>query len=90
MSDDGLAQLAGLENLKVLELDTFSVTDAGMAEVGKLTGLTSLRLPSQITDEGLAHLGGLKNLEKLGLAFARVTDAGLKNIAGMSGMTAIK
>ena len=46
-------------NLRILQLDNTSVTDAGLKSVAGLTRLVDLRLShTQITDAGLKHIRG--------------------------------
>ena len=53
-----------------------SITDVGMAEVGKCTNLQSLNLAycSSITDAGMAEVGKCTNLQSLNLSYYNITD----------------
>jgi hypothetical protein len=83
VTDEGLAHLAGLTQLKRLKL--YHVTDAGLAHVAGLPHLQELTLISlKITDEGLTHLEGLTQLHTLEIHFLEVTDAGLAHLAGLT------
>ncbi|MCH2114095.1 MAG: hypothetical protein MK171_04195 [Pirellulales bacterium] len=66
LSDQGLAVLSQLKNLRQLHLENSSVTDSGLVH---LSGLASLRYlnvyGTAITDAGLKHLEGLEQLKKL-------------------------
>jgi hypothetical protein len=105
VTDDGLAALSGLVDLKELDLSRnpdilaswFSnanpnakLTDAALVHVGALPRLTSLVLSgNQITDAGLARLSGLGNLETLELDDTPVTDAGLQHLKGLKRLKAL-
>jgi hypothetical protein len=85
-SDDYLAPLKDLKaNLVGLNLRGQDVTDAQLAILKELTGLTRLHLENtKVTDKGLEQIKGLTNLEYLNLyGDAGVTDAGLVNLEGM-------
>jgi YHS domain-containing protein len=85
------AQLANLTPIAAqvyeLNLAGSKVTDAGLAEVGKLTNLRRLHLEkTAVTDAGLANLKGLANLEYLNLYSTAVTDAGLAHLTGLKNL----
>ena len=92
MDDEGLKELAKLQNLERLILSVHpdnaydksktKITDEGLKEIAKLQNLTSLSLSrSQITDEGLKELAKLQKLKSLTLNFTHITGAGLKEMA---------
>ena len=84
VSDDWLARLEGLDQLRQLNLAATPFTDAGLTHLRGLTELRGLNLAgTRITDAGLANLSGLTNLEELGLAATGVTDAGLAHLMGL-------
>lgn len=77
-TDEDLASLKVLTDLRVLTLDATKVTDSGLSHLTGLSQLRALDLNSTgITDKGLAHLKGLMKLEQVGLIGTQVTDAGL-------------
>ena len=80
-TDEGLKEVAKLQNLERLSLDATKVTDEGLKEVAKLGFLKWLYLPSQITDAGLKEVAKLRYLTGLGLSGTKITDAGLKEVA---------
>jgi Leucine-rich repeat (LRR) protein len=85
-SDDYLTPLKDLKaSLVSLNLRGQDVTDAQLAHLKDLTGLTRLHLENtKVTDKGLEQLKGLTNLEYLNLyGDAGVTDAGLASLEGM-------
>ncbi len=84
-SADYLTPLHDLKGLVVhLNLRGQPVTDADLAQLKDLTGLTELHLENtKVTDKGLANLKGLTNLEYLNLYGTPVSDAGLANLEGL-------
>jgi Leucine-rich repeat (LRR) protein len=85
VTDAGLKELAGLKQLRWLDLTGVKVTDAGLKELDGLTQLQALQLGStQVTDAGLKELAGLKQLRTLHLHGLKVTDAGLKELDGLT------
>jgi hypothetical protein len=82
--DAGLKELAGLKQLRILDLWGTRVTDAGLKELAGLKQLQVLNLhDTPVTDAGLKELAGLNQLRGLDLALTEVTDAGLKELAGL-------
>lgn len=57
------------------------ITDSGLLHIGKLTGLTSLRihypLDSPLTDRSINAISGLTNLTKLSIDYCRYSDEAL-------------
>ena len=87
ITDAGLKELAGLQELQTLDLTGAQVTDAGLKELVPLKGLQTLNLSfTQTTDASLKDLAEHKGLRELGLAGTPVTDAGLKNLAELKGL----
>lgn len=82
LDDKGLATVAQLkDDIHVLNLRDTKITDAGLAEVGKLGQLRRLHLErTAIGDAGLGHLANLQQLEYLNLYGTKVTDAGLAKL----------
>jgi internalin A len=80
VTDDGLANLAGLTNLVTLNLEGTQITDAGLIHLERLTKIETLYLPdNRITDAGLSHLTGLAKLSRLCLQRdPQVTDSELE------------
>jgi uncharacterized membrane protein/mono/diheme cytochrome c family protein len=78
------------EQIAWLKLGGTKVTDASLAEIGKLKNLNKLHLEhTAVTDAGLAHLKNLPYLEYVNLVETKITDAGLKNIASMKGLRSV-
>lgn len=86
VTDAGLAPLAELANLKVLDLLEAPITDAGLTHLKGLTGLEELFLGRSITDAGLVNLKGLTGLVNLRLHGSKITDAGLANLASLTNL----
>jgi hypothetical protein len=84
VSDAGLSRLAGLMNLRTLNLGQTEVTDDGLVAVAGMTRLTLLRLgSSHVAGPGLAHLSGMQELRHLILQDAPLTDDGLSHLRGL-------
>jgi hypothetical protein len=67
VTDRGMASIARLKSLRVLEIiDCGGVTDAGMAFLSTLPHLESIEMPySSIGDEGVAQLAKLRSVRNL-------------------------
>ena len=80
--DASFARLAPIAaNLRWLDLAGTAVSDAGLAPLEAMPGLTRLHLErTTITDAGLAHLARLAELEYLNLYGTQVTDAALSHL----------
>jgi hypothetical protein len=71
--------------LEVLNADSPSVTDAGLAHLRGLTKLSYLGLGgTQVSDAGPAHLKGLTKLSGLDLSRTHITDGGLAHLKGLT------
>lgn len=84
VADDALcACLRDAVNLQRLRLRESSVTDAGLAQLTRLSKLETLDLAgSPITDAGLVHVAALPALRVLRLGNCRISGAGLAHLAG--------
>jgi hypothetical protein len=61
LKDADLALLAGLPQLKSVNLTDTAISDEGLRHLAGLTGLTDLYLGgTKVTDKGMTHLEGLK------------------------------
>lgn len=80
VTDEGLAHVAKLESLKVLEIsDCGAITDAGMSYLSTMTNLETFDMPnSAIGDEGVAHLSKIPRLKTLVMNGTRMTDKSLE------------
>ncbi len=80
-------EIAGLKKVEQLDLGDTGVTDADMALVARMAGLTTLWLNNTaITDAGAAALAGIAGLTRLSLANTAITDAGAAALAGIAGL----
>lgn len=82
VTDEGLAEVARLPNLRALGGCHGHVTDQGLAILARMPALEELEISSsRITDAGLAHLTKLPRLRFLQLWGSSVTDAGMAQVA---------
>ena len=82
VTDGDLKELAGLKELRWLDLTKTQVTDAGLKELIGLKQLTMLMLTdTRVSDAGLKELTAMKQLQELDLDGTLLTDAGLKELA---------
>ncbi len=86
VTDEGLAKLKHLPNLKRLFLRTMHIAGPGLAYLQDLASLRELELHSApITDDLLAHLESMKNLEGVSLEMReKIGDAGLSHLRGLT------
>lgn len=88
ISDNGLAHLAPLTCLEVLDLCRTQITDASLEWVGRQRRLQRLSLhETALTDAGMRHVSNLKDLTALNLSRTQVSDAGLVHLIGMTRLT---
>jgi len=84
----GVASLAKLPNLTMIDFMGDGVDDALAAEIGKLSNLTRLTLSkARLTDTGAAALGGLKSLKVLTIYDPPMSDAALKSYANLTSLS---
>ena len=85
ITDEGVAGISKLENLKRLNLSDSKITDQSLEGIARLANLEELGLAgTQISDEGLRHLAGLKKLTMLNLTRTGVSDEGVGALAKMA------
>jgi len=86
ITDEGMAQLAGLKKLETLSVVGTQITGKAYAQFEGFTKLTRVsHRGSQIDDEGLRQLcDHLPSLESISLAHAKFTDAGAPYLAKLS------
>ena len=83
-TDDHLAELARLGDLKVLRFHSSKITDEGVRWLRSCDQLESLEIQwASITDAAMAEIGNLKKLKELRLMNTRVGDAGLGHLVSM-------
>ena len=77
-SDEGLALLAGLPDLRGLSLIGTRTTDDGLAHLAGLQGLEVIYLEdTEVTDAGLNQFARMSSLGELRVSGGRITEAGL-------------
>jgi Leucine-rich repeat (LRR) protein len=84
VTDEGLAGIEGLSNLRVLQLSGNAITDSGLQRIAALTQLVQLKLAhTYVTDQGLARLKPLSRLAELDLFDTEILDGGLKELGAL-------
>ena len=87
VSDEGLAQLKNLTNLRWLSTGDRGVTDKGLACLAALTNLEYLCLEgAQVSDGGLIHLKNMSKLKSLRLYGTRVTEKGFAHLENLQNL----
>lgn len=90
ITDEGLAGLRHLPNLKELFLYGSKITDAGLVHFKPLQQLEFLGIQhTRVTGSGLGHLQDLANLAWLDLSYTRIGDPELKQLAKLSKLKAV-
>lgn len=87
-TDNDVQRLAGLKNLKKLDLSLTYVSDRGIESLQKLPQLEDLNLASAefITDAAISYLRANRSLRRLNLRGTDVTDTTLKYAAELTGL----
>jgi len=89
LRDGDLASLAGLKNLRQLQLTPQGVSNAGLRHVAGLKNLWRLGIGGDdVSDAGLAHLANLQKLTMLHIA-GRFTDEALPHLARLQSLAAV-
>ncbi len=91
MQDSMLRDLAGLEQLRALNLSgSRAVTDAGLRHLARMPNLRHLDLGgTSVTDRGLEIVHELPALESISLAMTQVTDAGMAHLGACTRWTSV-
>jgi len=85
ITDAGLAALAPLEALWLLDLSGTKITGAGLRHLSQVKSLSTLKInDTAVGDAGLEHLATLEGLHDLKLDNTQITDAGLLQISKLS------
>jgi len=86
LTDQGLASVAKLPNLKALSLLSTRITNNGLRHIKDLKQLRWLSLSGvgNIGNEGLVHLKDLKGLEDLSIEATHITAEGLIHLQEMT------
>ncbi len=88
VTDEGLAQLAGVGSLKKLYLRTMpGIKGPGLAHLQAIRGLESLDLlGTSVEEKSLVHLVGAQGLRELSLGYMPLTEAGLAQLGRMTNL----
>jgi hypothetical protein len=79
--------LGNLRELRTLDLLHAGLTDADLAEIGKLQKLDRLIVfDDRMTDAGVAHLAQLQHLRYLWLRSRSITDAGIAPLGSLASL----
>lgn len=78
ITDEGIKNIAGFQDLRKLQLDGAGITDAGLKHLAGLKNLTDLTLTgTKVTDAGMAELVKIPKLQTLFLFDTKVTESGV-------------
>ncbi|MBA4191537.1 MAG: hypothetical protein C0467_26455 [Planctomycetaceae bacterium] len=87
ITDEGMAVVAGLPRVGVLDLIGTDITDAGVERLAGMASVYQLGLNrTRITDAGLKHVAKLQSLDTLWLNETAVSDAGVDTLGTMKGL----
>jgi len=87
LNDEGLANVAALKRVVVLNLRDTQITSAGLVHLKGLTQLRRLHLErTKVDDKGIENLIGLDKLEYLNLYATKITDKSLDGLAGLKNL----
>jgi WD40 repeat protein len=96
IGDEVLRHLKGMTKLRALEIGYYGdriLTDAGMADLGNLVGMTRLEIRDGggVTVKGIAALGKLKSMKQLTLHQVKAaSDAALAFVAPMADLESLR
>jgi hypothetical protein len=87
ITDNGLEELANLDNLLHLDISNTKVSDKGLEFVATMSNLQTLCLNDTVVgDSGLKHLSNLASLRTLYLSGTKVSDKGLPNLEKLTAL----
>ena len=82
MTDQGLARLAPLTNLRRLRIGRTKVTEAGLSHLALMPNIDRLELAGlPVTNSGLEALQGMSRLKSLDLSGTQIDDDALATLA---------
>jgi len=83
VTDDGIRHLAGLPDLRHLDLGGTAITDRGLAVLRELPTLETVSLAmTRVTDAGVAHLATCEGLRQVDLTWTSTGDGAIRALAG--------
>jgi len=87
VTDKGLCNLRGLNNLTSLNLCSTSIGDSGLKHIATLKALVDLDITqTKVTDTGIRQLTALKALERLKLGRTHLSDKGLESVGRLENL----
>ncbi len=90
-TNEDLAHIEGVEQLRVLNLTATDVTDKGLATVASLNNLELLDLRyTDVTAEALKHVKSLDKLRRLDLSMSSVEGEGLAYLKKLSDLRSLQ
>ena len=89
--DGGIESIRDWTELEILELSDTQITDVGVARLGGLEKLRTLRLSrTRVTDEGVASLRNLADLEILDLEETQITNTALTTLGRLTNLNTLR
>ncbi len=77
ITDEGIALLPNLPNLRCIDLDSTNISNQSLIELCRFTKLEEVWLEeTNISDEGLAHLAKLDNLIFISVSYCNLSKQG--------------
>jgi hypothetical protein len=90
VTDEGMAVVAGLPRVGVLDLVGLGITDAGLERLAGMASVYQLALNrTRVTDAGLKHVAGFQSLDTLWLNETAVSDTGVDTLLALKGLKAL-
>ncbi|MCE5230877.1 M48 family metalloprotease [bacterium] len=86
LTQEGFDALRGLKSVKMLNLYYPKLSDAGMAGLVGMNGLSELNAYGKFNDQTLGHIAKLPALKRLSISGTAITDKGVDSIAGLTSL----
>ncbi|CAI5459701.1 unnamed protein product [Closterium sp. Yama58-4] len=88
-TDAALEGISRLANLRILVLDYTKITDAGVARLQELSGLTALSMTgcASVSSASMVHVGRMTSLQFLTLNASGVKEDGLQHLTALTSLT---